>query len=592
VVTEQRDTARYQATFELGQRARETALFTHIAQTAFPIASIVTGPTFGGGSVSYPADPTTNPNDYTSRLEGGGNRLGATLALKVMAGDRVDMGVKAWVPQASIAEATIDISTNDLLASLVTALTNGSSSLSGGKASPAELQGSGSPMLEGINSFLAAHNDVVWPSPPKAYLNWILFDEQFNHVPQGSGFIRVGYYENGHLQTLMQSGLPITKSGYLFVYSSNESKKPVFFDNLTVNHYTGPLVEETSYYPFGLEMKGISSKAVSRLENKFGYNGKELQNNEFIDNSGLDWVDYGARMYDAQIGRWHVVDPMAEQYRRYSPYVYAVDNPIRYIDPDGMAVEEINGGTRYTGADAAAAFGMLRGAYMNKALWDRAMDIRANGSGVSSYMAIANLNYSGNQREQFDKDVQLLSQDIFGSILLAAISLGNNAVNVTSGQSSLGELQGQIEEPGGHTSLAPDKLSVNVYYQPSFKGPADGVTFNSHTILAHELFHAVDVLLLAHNKDNPIMAHNNRHESLNAHYQAKSSELFAGNPLRLYMESRAVTYENLLRISQPSIEESRVNYAPFDETEKFASWIQGWLKSISSSYPFNKQHKK
>lgn len=93
---------------------------------------------------------------------------------------------------------------------------------------------------------------------------------------------------------------------------------------------TGFTVTQLSdYYAFGMQQTPVNPES----DNNYLYNGKERQE-EF----GLDWYDYGARFYDVQIGRWHAIDPLADDRKLVSssPYSYVRNNPIKLIDPDGM----------------------------------------------------------------------------------------------------------------------------------------------------------------------------------------------------------------------------------------------------------------
>jgi len=363
LLTQQKDTAHYTATMEGANRTNENALFYNIPNT-------VVARTAASG---YPVDTSvTNPNDSVARVNGSGPKVGPAIILKVMSGDKVDIGVNYFYNTSTTSNGQ-SLSPSDLLNSLATGIVSMTGGLHG---SMADLTGGMSPLPGAISGFTGA-KDVTTPGKPNAYLNYMLLDDQFNYVnSSSSGALQVGAagtQSGGQLQApLGMTGIPMTKSGYLYIYVSNATPNwDVFFDNLSVKIYSGPMLEENHYYPFGLTMAGISDKALKTqyAQNKYRYNGKELQNQEFSDGSGLEEYDYGARMQDPQLGVWHNTDPLSDLSRRWSPYAYAYNNPIRFIDPDGMEVDDPNlmdditetaNSVTYKGDAAVWAFNQLK----------------------------------------------------------------------------------------------------------------------------------------------------------------------------------------------------------------------------------------
>ncbi|WP_394775873.1 DUF6443 domain-containing protein [Flavobacterium sp.] len=140
-------------------------------------------------------------------------------------------------------------------------------------------------------------------------------------------------YNNSTLKFFPTSEGYVEPSGssykYVYQYKDHLGNIRLSYDkNLVIQ-------EENNYYPFGLKHEGYNIVKIG-VENKYKYNGKELQ-----DELGLNMYDYGSRLYDPARAGWGNIDPLAEKMRRYSPYNYCFDNPMRFTDPDGMAPNDV-----------------------------------------------------------------------------------------------------------------------------------------------------------------------------------------------------------------------------------------------------------
>lgn len=129
--------------------------------------------------------------------------------------------------------------------------------------------------------------------------------------------------DGGHVKPIFTSPMPSFSFHYYI--------KDHLGSNRVVVDSNGNVEQVNHYYPFGGLM--VESFGYTSL---FKYNGKELDRM-----NGLDWYDYGARWYDAGVGKWFNIDPMLENYVSCSPYLYCLDNPINAIDNDGKRVRTL-----------------------------------------------------------------------------------------------------------------------------------------------------------------------------------------------------------------------------------------------------------
>jgi len=284
------------------------------------------------GSPPYNNNPNSNTTAASAKLyqmNSGTNKIGLSMSLKVMAGDTINIyGKSYFYVSGSISGSSSAPALIDLLTSFA-----GTAAMSGKGITGSDLNNI-TQLTTGLSNLLGTQGGQT-SSVPKAYINWVFFDERFNYA--GGGFDRVG--SSGNVKPHSNTAIVVPKNGYVFVYCSNESPHYVFFDNLQVIHSRGPIMEESHYYPFGLTMHGISSKSLvfGGAENKSKFNkGSELQAREFTDESGLDIYDAKFRGLDPQIGRFRQIDPLSDMSFKYSPFAYANNNPILLNDPLGL----------------------------------------------------------------------------------------------------------------------------------------------------------------------------------------------------------------------------------------------------------------
>jgi RHS repeat-associated protein len=284
---------------------------------------------------STPAQWTTNSTQkcvgLKNYMDAGGKKygIGPNVILKVMAGDVVEGYADYYYPTG----ITPNNSTS-LFSFLFTSVANSinANGVSANVKAAGIIPTNNAWGTANLNPILTNQPNYGSSTAPRAYLNILYFDEQFNMV----GFAtpqRVGTNNMDYVQSV---GEKCPVNGYAYIYLSNETDNMyVYFDNFKVTHVRGRIVEENHYYPFGLKIAAICSNKQGdaengHLQNRFAYQGSFAEEEEYT-----SWNEFDLRNYDAQVGRWTGVDPYDEFN---SGYVGMGNDPINLTDPSGGSI--------------------------------------------------------------------------------------------------------------------------------------------------------------------------------------------------------------------------------------------------------------
>jgi hypothetical protein len=186
-------------------------------------------------------------------------KVGAGKLIKVMAGDRIHTSVQYYYPTVGTQPAGNGL--NTLLGSLASVIGNSAGSGTLLKTASASLaQGVG--LDPAVVALFNGQNNTAQAGKPKAYLNVLFFDEQFKMDANASQYRQVGTgtmnpANPGQIGFMAGSAALAKKSGYCYIYISNESNDLVYFDNFTLAHERSSLMEETHYYPCPAGQAGV-----------------------------------------------------------------------------------------------------------------------------------------------------------------------------------------------------------------------------------------------------------------------------------------------------------------------------------------------